>query len=109
MRSRLRVLHGTQRIPAVANTLEGKGATPLGVANGVTVNSPAAQETTYVVPASAPATLFYQCSIHNAMSGTLEIVDETVPALGPVAVIGLAALVLAAGYIMRRRRDRRGV
>ena len=65
----------------------------------------------FVVPAAAPATLFYQCDVHNPMSGTLLIVDPppAVPALGTAAVVGLAVLVLAAGYLVRRRRGRGAV
>lgn len=65
---------------------------------------------TFVVPASAPATLFYQCGIHSGMSGQLTIVDApaTVPAAGPIVSIVLAALVAAIGFIALRRRVRAG-
>jgi flagellar hook assembly protein FlgD len=36
---------------------------------------------TFVVPADAPATLFYQCGVHSAMTGTINII-------GPVGVNG---------------------
>ena len=83
-------------------------ATHLGAADGVTEQT---NLLTFAVPATAPSTLFYQCGIHNAMSGTLLIIDPppAVPALGPAAAVGLALLVLAAGYIMRRRRGRSAV
>jgi hypothetical protein len=51
---------------------------------------------TFAVPADAPATLFYQCSIHSVMTGTLSITDPpVVPASGGVTrtlVIGLLGL-----------------
>lgn len=86
--------------------LNNAAATPLGAADGVTN---AGTVLTYVVPASAPATVFYQCQIHNPMSGTIQIQDNpTVPALGKFGLIGLAALVLGAGYLARQQRHRRG-
>jgi F0F1-type ATP synthase membrane subunit c/vacuolar-type H+-ATPase subunit K len=65
---------------------------------------------TFVVPASAPATLFYQCGIHSGMSGQLTIVDAaaTVPAAGLTGWIVLAALVSGLGLIALRRRARAG-
>ena len=88
--------------------LANSGATPLGAADGVTTDT-TAHVVTYVVPAAAPATVFYQCTIHNPMSGTVQIQDNpTVPALGKFGLIGLAALVLGAGYLARQRRHRIG-
>jgi LPXTG-motif cell wall-anchored protein len=86
--------------------LANAAATPLGAADGVTN---AGTVLTYVVPASAPATVFYQCQIHDPMSGTIQIQDNpSVPALGKFGLIGLAALILGAGYIARRRRNQIG-
>jgi hypothetical protein len=74
-------------------------------ANGATGVTETPGLLTFVVPASAPATLFYQCSIHDAMSGTILITDPPpVPAVGTVAIVCLAVLVLAVGYLARRRR-----
>jgi len=42
---------------------------------GVTGNGTMMGNVTFVVPASAPATLFYDCSIHPAMTGTIQIVN----------------------------------
>jgi len=42
---------------------------------GVTNNGADSGTITFVVPASAPNTLFYHCSIHAAMSGTIDIVN----------------------------------
>jgi plastocyanin len=50
-----------------------------GVANafssGVTGNGATSGNVTFVVPADAPGTLFYVCSLHSAMTGTIHIVD----------------------------------
>jgi hypothetical protein len=59
-----------------------KGVSPM---NGLETNT-----LTFVVPADAPSTLFYQCSNHQAMNGTIQIVSAT-PAMAPFA-IGLLAL-----------------
>ena len=43
---------------------------------------------TFVVPANAPATLFYHCSVHSGMGGTLNITDPPLgvpPGGAPVA------------------------
>jgi hypothetical protein len=42
---------------------------------GVTGNGTDVGEVTFAVPASAPDTLFYDCSIHAAMGGTIHIVN----------------------------------
>ena len=47
--------------------------------DGVTGNGVTSGTLTWTVPANAPATLFYQCSIHSGMGGTFNIV-------GPVGV-----------------------
>jgi hypothetical protein len=41
--------------------------------NGVTGNG--TNTVTFVVPADAPSTLYYNCSIHAAMTGAIHIVD----------------------------------
>jgi plastocyanin len=62
--------------------------------------------TTFQVPADAPGTLFYNCSIHSAMTGTLLIADA-VPATGSFATGLLAALALVAGFVMLRRQAKK--
>ena len=42
---------------------------------GVTNNGAEVGSIVFVVPANAPDTLFYQCSIHSVMTGTLHIVN----------------------------------
>jgi hypothetical protein len=41
---------------------------------GVTNNGAEAGNVVFVVPSDAPDTLFYQCSIHSVMTGTLHVV-----------------------------------
>jgi hypothetical protein len=43
--------------------------------DGVTNNGTDIGNVVFVVPASAPDTLFYQCSVHDPMRGTLHIVN----------------------------------
>jgi hypothetical protein len=43
--------------------------------NGVTGNGADVGNVTFVVPSAAPDPLFYDCSIHAAMSGTIHIID----------------------------------
>jgi len=50
------------------------GATPA-YDTGVTNNGAHSGTITFVVPASAPSTLFYHCSLHAAMGGTIDIVN----------------------------------
>jgi hypothetical protein len=42
---------------------------------GVTGNGTTSGDVTFVVPSSAPNTLFYDCAIHVAMAGNIDIVD----------------------------------
>jgi len=67
---------------------------------------------TFVVPASAPATLFYQCRFHDPMGGTLNIVSPAppppVPSIGPYALAALASLLLLVAVPLVRRRTRSG-
>lgn len=74
---------------------------------GVTGNGPSVGTITFVVPATAPATLYYQCAYHTPMGGTLLIVNPpSVPSLGRSAVIALAGLLALAAVIHLRRRVR---
>lgn len=65
---------------------------------------------TFVVPAIAPATLFYQCGFHDPMGGTLLIVDPPppppVPAVSTGWLVALGALLLASAVTALRRRTR---
>jgi hypothetical protein len=55
----------TQRTTGTSNQY-GDGVTGQGVTSGTL---------TFVVPETAPNTLFYQCGVHSPMGGTLNIVD----------------------------------
>ena len=56
-----------------------KTAQSTGAANaysmGVTGNGTAMGDVTFIVPMAAPNTLFYDCSLHSMMTGTLNIVN----------------------------------
>jgi MYXO-CTERM domain-containing protein len=72
---------------------------------GVTNNGSESGTLTFVVPASAPATLFYQCGFHDNMGGQLNIVaPASVSSGGPVAVAALAGLLLVVALATMRRR-----
>jgi len=77
---------------------------------GVTNNGAAAGTTlTFLVPASAPATLFYQCSFHEPMGGTLNIAaaaPTSVPSTGHGALLALAALLLVVAAAILGRRQK---
>jgi len=59
-----------------------KTATGTGTGNqyndGVTNNGEVNGTITFLVPNSAPSTLYYQCSIHSSMNGIINITDEPV-------------------------------
>jgi hypothetical protein len=72
---------------------------------GVTGNGAAPSTLTFVVPPSAPATLFYQCQYHDPMGGTLSIVaPPVVPSIGRVASAALGGLLLLGALTILRRR-----
>ena len=77
---------------------------------GVTNNGTAMGTLTFTVPASAPATLYYQCQFHDPMTGKLTIVSaaSSVPATTNLSrgllLVGFALLGFAALVRVRRRR-----
>jgi hypothetical protein len=71
---------------------------------GVTGNGASTGTLTFVVPASAPSTLFYQCGFHDVMGGQLDIVSAPVPAGGPAMVAVLAGLLFLAAVLLMRKR-----
>ena len=80
---------------------------------GVTNNGMAVATVTLAVPLDPNATptnmLFYQCGIHDAMGGTLNISSPAaapVPASGVIPLVGLAVLLAAAALVIIRRRGR---
>ena len=84
--------------PFWITTARGAGDTEANAfSQGVTDNGASPGTVTFVVPGSAPATLFYQCAFHDTMGGTLNIVGPataSVPSLGPGAGAALAVLLL---------------
>jgi hypothetical protein len=60
--------------PFYIKTVQGTG-TDNAYSSGVTGNGATSGDVVFAVPADAPATLFYDCSIHAAMTGTIHIVD----------------------------------
>jgi hypothetical protein len=80
---------------------------------GVTNAGATAGTVLFTVPADAPATLFYQCAVHSAMTGTISITSPPpVPAGGGVtrglvggllALMGLVAVGRARRALARAR------
>jgi hypothetical protein len=60
--------------PFYINSVRGTG-TANAYNDGVTGNGATNGNVTFVVPATAPETLYYNCAIHPAMTGTIRIVD----------------------------------
>ena len=55
--------------------------------DGVTGQGVTSGTLTFVVPIAAPNTLFYQCSVHSPMGGTLNIVDPVgIPGVVPESI-----------------------
>lgn len=60
--------------PFLINTTQGTG-TGNEYSDGVTGNGTQTGTVTFVVPANAPSTLFYNCEFHSSMTGTITIED----------------------------------
>jgi hypothetical protein len=72
---------------------------------GVSAQGQSTGTVTFNVPPNAPASLFYQCELHNQMSGAITTIDAVpTPATGPVSIAALCALLLGAGYLTLRKR-----
>jgi hypothetical protein len=70
---------------------------------GVTNNGLQNGTLTFQVPTDAPANIFYQCSLHTPMTGSIQTI-AAVPVIGPFAAVLLGAMVLVAGLVTLRRR-----
>ena len=71
---------------------------------GVTNNGTTSGAITWVVDNSAPALLYYNCSIHSGMTGEVHITNA-VPGLTPVTGGVMLLLLAAAGAMFMRRRS----
>jgi len=60
--------------PFYIKTVQGTG-TDNAYTDGVTGNGADMGNVTFVVPMSAPSTLYYDCSIHAPMKGTIHVID----------------------------------
>jgi hypothetical protein len=98
----------TFQVSATGHPFWIKTAQTLGNANafapGVFNNGIDSGTVTFAVPATAPNTLFYQCGVHTAMTGTITVVGIPAPAAGPYAAAVLALILGAAGFLAYRRR-----
>ena len=70
---------------------------------GLTGNGASSGTVVFTVPATGTSSLFYQCGVHTAMTGAINLVATApAPALGPVGIAILAALILSAGVMAMR-------
>ena len=60
--------------PFYINSVQGTG-TSNAYTSGVTGNGATSGDVTFVVPADAPDTRYYDCSIHAVMTGTIHIMN----------------------------------
>jgi hypothetical protein len=76
--------------------------------DGVTNNGTQGGTITFQVPATAPDTLFYICSIHSVMTGIIHVTAPPVPAASPLGLVllALAIVVVGGGLIVRSRPGR---
>ncbi len=61
---------------------------------GVTGNGAQNGTITFAVPANAPAPLFYNCSIHSSMTGTINVVDPPAPPTVRIVAFSVGANVI---------------
>ena len=74
---------------------------------GLSGNGTASGTVTFTPSTSTPASFSYQCSVHTAMTGTINLVAAApVPAVGTWGMLAFGALLLAAGTLTVRRNRR---
>jgi hypothetical protein len=75
---------------------------------GLIGNGTASGTVQFTVPMVSATPLAYQCGVHTAMTGTINLLAPAaaVPAVGPFGAASLAVLALAAGLVLLRRRTR---
>ena len=74
---------------------------------GLSGNGTASGTVTFTPSASTPASFSYQCGVHTAMTGTINVVaTAAVPAMGIWGLLAVGVLLLAAGVLAARRRGR---
>ena len=74
---------------------------------GLSGNGTASGTVTFTPSASTPATFSYQCGVHTAMTGTINLVAASaVPAAGTWPLLALGLLFVAAGTALVRQRRR---
>jgi hypothetical protein len=74
---------------------------------GLSGNGTASGTVTFTPSASTPASFSYQCGVHTAMTGTINLVAASaVPAVGTWPLLALGLLFAAAGTALVRQRRR---
>jgi len=91
--------------PFYIKTVQGSG-TGNAYTNGVTGNGTQVGTVTWVVANNAPAILYYDCSVHAAMTGQINVADP-VPGWTPLTGGALVLLLAGAGVVFARRRSAR--
>src|SRR5258706_9353333 len=84
--------------PFYIKTVQGSG-TGNAYPDGVTGNGTQVGTVTWVVAGNAPSLLYYDCAVHEAMTGDINITGSTgsVPSLTPWTGAALLALLAGAG------------
>jgi hypothetical protein len=89
--------------PFYVKTVQGAG-TGNAYTDGVTGNGTQNGTLTWVVDQTAPNTLFYDCSVHPAMTGTITVLDAATPGAPPGALAAIGFLLVGLGAFVVRRR-----
>ena len=79
--------------PFFIKTVAGSTGTGNQFTNGVTGNGVQVGTLTFAVPTNAPNSLFYHCSIHSAMGGSLIITNPVAPPTVKVVFINVSSFI----------------